>query len=301
MIDFRELEALVWIVRLGSFRKAADHLHITQPSISERMARLEDYLGEQVILRDHRPVMPTLKGRELFRQAEQMLEERQAAVDRFRNPSDYRGVFRLGVVETIAQSWLPDYLTEISQCYPAMTIEMEVDGTPGLQHKLLDHELDLALLMGPVDSDYIINRHLCRYPVSFVAHPDLLEQASGQVMDLLRSTVLLSFSRGSIPYRDLRFQLDEHGLEGARIHCSSSIWTLARLAMAKTGISVMPPIIVREFLERGELMELDVPIPLPDLQFTASWPASYDAALASSLADLAIARSAASNWAEELA
>ncbi|BBI64776.1 hypothetical protein HSBAA_60820 [Vreelandella sulfidaeris] len=45
MLDFKELEAFVWAVRLGSFRKAATRLHLTQPSISERISRLETAVG----------------------------------------------------------------------------------------------------------------------------------------------------------------------------------------------------------------------------------------------------------------
>ncbi|HBJ29022.1 LysR family transcriptional regulator, partial [Cobetia sp.] len=41
MFDFKELEAFVWVVRLGSFRKGATKLHLTQPSISDRINRLE--------------------------------------------------------------------------------------------------------------------------------------------------------------------------------------------------------------------------------------------------------------------
>lgn len=302
MIDFRELEAFVWIVKLGSFGMAAKHLHITQPSISERIARLEGYLGEQVLRRDHRPVMPTLRGRELFRQAENMLEQRQNAVAQFRQPADYQGVFRIGVVETIAQSWLPEFLTEVSRRYPQMTIEMEVDGTPGLRQRLLNHELDLAFLMGPVNSDQIINRKLCLYPMAFVAHPALSpESAISDPRDFLEEAVLLSFSRESIPYRDLKLLLDELFIESPRIHCSSSIWTIARLAMAQSGIGVMPPIIVREELNAGRLVELSLPCRLPHLLFTASWPASYDADLAASISATAVDLTASSPWRGELA
>ncbi|MFC3853600.1 LysR family transcriptional regulator [Salinispirillum marinum] len=300
-MDFRELEAFVWIVKLGSFKHAAEHLHITQPSISERIARLEDFLGEKVLLREHRPVLPTLKGRELFRQAEMMLQERQNAIDNFRAQTDYQGVFRLGVVETIAQSWLPDLLTLLSDRFPAMTIEMEVDGSPGLEKKITTNELDLAFLMGPINHDHIVNRLLCRYPMRFIAHPDFKGMYREDVNDYLEHCVLLSFSRESIPYKDLRFMLAERGIENPRIHCSSSIWTIARLAMAHSGIGVMPPIIVRNELADGRLVKLNLPLHLPNLIFTASWPASYDSWLAEKIARIAHDVAHQAPWGDELA
>ncbi|WP_010628501.1 LysR family transcriptional regulator [Halomonas sp. KM-1] len=62
MLDFKELEAFVWAVRLGSFRKAAMRLHLTQPSISERISRLESSVGEVLLERSARPIQPTALG-----------------------------------------------------------------------------------------------------------------------------------------------------------------------------------------------------------------------------------------------
>lgn len=301
MLEFRELEAFVWIVKLGSFRMAAEHLYVTQPSISERIARLEDQLGEKVLRRDHRPVIPTLKGRELFRQAELMLEQRQSALAHFRSNQDYKGVFRLGVVETVAQSWLPILLTQLSSQYPFMTIELEVEGTPGLRQRLLNHELDLAFLMGPVDSDHIVNKPLSLYPLAFMGHPDLLPEIGSDPKGFLQRSVLLSFARDSIPYRNLKMLMDELSIDNPRIHCSSSIWTIARLAMEKTGVGVIPPIIVRREIHDGRLLQLPLPFTLPHLLFTASWPASYDSVLAENISHHAIELCSTEPWSTELA
>lgn len=299
MIDFKELEAFVWIVKLGSFRKAAEHLYITQPSISERVSRLESQLGEQVIRRDHRPVIPTLKGRELFRQAELMLAQRQSALAQFQDQSNYEGVFRLGVVESVAHSWLPSLLTNLSDMYPKMTLELEVEGTPALRQKLLNHELDLAFLMGPVNSEFIVNRVLCSYPVGFIGHPELFKSCQDNPLIFLKKTVLMTFSRDSVPYRDLVTLMQSIKIKQPRIHCSSSISTLARLAEEKTGVGVIPPIIVRRQINAGELIELPVPYKMPPLLFTASWPASYDADLAARISELAMDLSESEPWGKE--
>ncbi|HET8903682.1 MAG TPA: LysR family transcriptional regulator [Saccharospirillum sp.] len=301
MIEFRELEAFVWIVKLGSFRMAADHLHVTQPSISERIARLESALGEQVLRRDHRPVIPTLKGRELFRRAASLLEQRQSVLDQFQVDDDFAGIFRLGVAETIAQSWLPELLNSLSLKYPQMVIELEVEGTPGLAQKLVNHELDLAFLMGPVASDHIVNRTLCEYPLNFITHPDLVAQCLSAPEKSLSELVLLTFARESIPYRDLKLLLDELGIQQPRVYCSSSGWTIARLAMAKTGIGVFSPIIVRQELTENRLAIVDLPFSLPNLRFTASRPALIDASLADTITGLAMEISTSQSWKSELA
>ncbi len=301
MIEFRELEAFVWIVKLGSFRMAAEHLHVTQPSISERIARLEGALGEQVLRRDHRPVIPTLKGRELFRRASSLLEQRQSVLDQFQVDHEFAGVFRLGVAETIAQSWLPELLNQLSIKYPRMVIELEVEGTPGLSQKLINHELDLAFLMGPVTSDHLVNQTLCEYPLKFIVHPELVEFCLSAPEASLRESVLLTFARESIPYRDLKLLLDELGIKQPRVYCSSSGWTIARLAMAKTGIGVFSPIIVRQELMEKRLAVIEMPFNLPNLRFTATRPSGLDSGLADVIIDLAMQISTSAGWRHELA
>ena len=104
MFDFKELEAFVWVVRLGSFRKVAARLHLTQPSISDRITRLETAVGESLLDRGARPVQPTLRGREFYVHAERLLNNREEALQLFQNQEDFSGTLRLGVIETIAHS-----------------------------------------------------------------------------------------------------------------------------------------------------------------------------------------------------
>lgn len=287
MFDFKELEAFVWIVRLGSFRMAARYLHLTQPSISDRISRLEETLGDKVLERTQRPIQPTLRGRELFRQAEQMLYARQRAMELFRTQSDFKGAFHLGVVETIAHSWLPSFLTELSRRFPAMTLELEVDTTPRLQQRLAAHELDLAFLMGPVQSEGILSQFLCKNPVGFIAHPEILAEYQRDAEDLLQRYPLITFSRDSHPYRELQNLLHDSGQEQVKVHCSSSLWTIVRLTQERFGIGMIPPIIVADELTRGELVLLNLDLHPPALSFTASWPNSHDAHIAESVVQLA--------------
>jgi DNA-binding transcriptional LysR family regulator len=63
-MNFRQLEALYWIVRLGSFHAAARHLKTSQPAISARIREMEQQLGVTLFDRSGRKVRPTPKGHE---------------------------------------------------------------------------------------------------------------------------------------------------------------------------------------------------------------------------------------------
>ncbi len=70
----KQLEALIWVADLGSFRKAAAHLNTTQPNISSRIAGLEKTLGLSLMQRDTGSVQLTAKGAEIVAQARVVLQ-----------------------------------------------------------------------------------------------------------------------------------------------------------------------------------------------------------------------------------
>ena len=65
-MNFKRLETFIWVATLGSFRKAAEHQHTTQPAISNRIAALEDELGVRLFERESGHSKLTSKGQELL-------------------------------------------------------------------------------------------------------------------------------------------------------------------------------------------------------------------------------------------
>lgn len=288
MFDFKEIEAFVWIVRLGSFRLAAQHLHLTQPSISDRIARLEGFVGGPLLDRAQRPIQPTPKGRQFYHHAQHMLETRQEAMTMLEANNPFQGVLRLGVVETIAHSWLPAFIAELANRFPDMTLQLEVDGTPGLANRLLNRQIDMAFTLGPVDAQDILSRPLCHYATGLIATPQLGFSAQTFTLEALArtGTPLITFASDSRPYRELQSLLHQQRLERIKLHCSGSVWTIVRLALDGIGVGAIPPRIVKQEIARGELITL--PCDLPRLDFAASWPQHIDKALADGVIDLAI-------------
>ena len=141
MLDFKELDAFVWAVKLGSFRKAAARLHITQPSVSERISRLESTVGELLLERSARPIQPTMRGREFFLHAERMLAQRDEALKLFDSEEDFSAPLRLGTIETIAHSWFPRFMQRLTERYPKLLIQLTVDYSPAPHDPSIGHQL----------------------------------------------------------------------------------------------------------------------------------------------------------------
>ncbi|ART63657.1 LysR family transcriptional regulator [Kushneria marisflavi] len=286
MFDFKEIEAFVWIVRLGSFRLAARHLHLTQPSVSDRIARLESLVGEPLLDRTQRPIKPTPRGRQFHRHALVLMEARQEAMAMLALATPFQGTLRLGVVESIAHSWLPRFLAELARRFPEMTLELEVDSSPGLAKKLHDRDLDMAFLMGPVNTPEVLNRFLCHYKMGLIASPDLGIDPVDFSLQQVSELALITFARDSRPYRELGNLLHHQHLTHLKLHCSGSVWTIVRMTLDGIGIGAIPPRLVHDELVQSRLIEL--PIELPELEFTASWPRHLDTSLADGVAELAI-------------
>ena len=150
MIELRNIETFFWVATLGSFRAASDKLNTTQPAVSQRIASLEADLGVRLFERDSRGVKLTAKGHELLSHAERMLQVRRDMFEAAREQNVMTGTVRIGVAETIVQTWLPTLIELVHASYPALVLEIEVDTTHVLRSHLMSRQIDLAFLMGPV-------------------------------------------------------------------------------------------------------------------------------------------------------
>ncbi|WP_435655895.1 LysR family transcriptional regulator [Brucella pituitosa] len=288
MIDFRTLETFWWVVTLGSFNGAAVKLGTTQPAVSQRIALLEQDFGVQLIVRDRRNVVPTAPGRKLMSYAERVMSMKTEMLTTISNPKAIGGVLRLGVTETIVHSWLPDLIRRVSYVYPNLDLEIQSDITFTMRTKLLNQELDLAFVMGPLNDSVLENRFLCDYPVAFIASPRLKVPKPATVSDLAQFRIM-TFPRKTQPYEVLRTIFNESNLPPVRIHSSNALMTLVPLALEGLGVIVVPPIIVEKQLRSGELEIIPtVDAEIPDVSFTATWMNSPDSMASELVADLAV-------------
>jgi DNA-binding transcriptional LysR family regulator len=287
-MEFKALETFIWISRLGSFRAAAERLNTTQPSVSSRIAALERELGTRVFDRSGRRATLTRKGRDLVLYADRLLALRNEILTAVADPAAVQGTVALGVVETIAHTWLPKLIERVAQTYPAISLELDVDISVNLRERLVACELDAAFLMGPISRPEIVNLPLSNFPLSWLASPKRGLAGRTLTLDELGHVPIITFPRHSRPHMDLEALF--HGTNvRPRIHSSSSLATIVRMAVDGIGVCALPVDIVRSELQRGELCILESPVRLPDLYFTASFPADSDSFLVHAMCDLAVA------------
>lgn len=288
MIDLRNIETFFWVATLGSFRAASEKLCTTQPAVSQRIASLESDLGVRLFERDARGVILTAKGSELLSHAERMLQMRQDMMEAARAQNVMSGTVRIGVVETIVQTWLPALIEHVHAAYPALVLQIDVDTTHVLRAQLLARQIDVAFLMGPVRESRVENIPLCAYPLAWVASPRLDLGPEPISLERIGRLPVITYPSSSAPYRVVQDMLLRAGVTAPRMYGSASLAMVVRMTLDCIGTSVIAPVFLDGELSRGELRLLNVQAePLPDLAFTATWVQGPDSHAARTIAQLA--------------
>ncbi len=287
MLDFRSIETFLWVVKLGSFRAAAQRLNTTQPAISQRIAQLEREMGVKLLNRDHRVASPTPSGRQMLDYAEKLIGLRSQMVAEVGERAAMRGVLRLGVAETIVHTWLPRLIKSVNSTYPNLSLEIEVDITPNLSARLLAQEIELAFVLGPISASGVQSRVLCDYPVGFVASPSLGVGNGPLALQELARFPIITFARKTQPYEAVRAVFNRPDLPPIRLHASASLATVIHMAIEGLGIAVIPAAIVENELSDGRMQLLNTDLNMTPRTFAASWLASPDAVAVERVADLA--------------
>ncbi|MBO4221187.1 LysR family transcriptional regulator [Bradyrhizobium neotropicale] len=287
MLDFRSIETFLWVVKLGSFRGAAQRLNTTQPAISQRIAQLERELGVKLLNRDHRVASPTPSGRQMMVYAEKLIGLRSEMMAEIGDRSAMRGVLRLGVAETIVHTWLTRLVKSVNEVYPNLSLEIEVDITPNLSARLLAQEIELAFVVGPLSASGVQSRVLCDYPIGFLASPALGLGNGPVARHELARFPIITFPRKTVPYESVRAVFERPDLPPIRLHASASLATVIHMAIEGLGIAVIPSAIVANELADGRLQLLETDIKMAPLTFNANWLTSPDIAAVERVADLA--------------
>ena len=195
------------------------------------MQSLENELRVPLFERGPGTLMLTKHGTLLMSYAEQMLFVEEEIKARVANPSEAEGLFRVGAAETIAQSWLPDFLKAFSEHYPRVNLDLTVDISLNLRGALLDRGLDLAFLMGPVSEFSVENVALPPFDLHWY-------RGKSNPQTDLSAIPVISYSSKTRPYRELMSELSRRIGPKARVFTSASL--SASLKMIAAGIAVGP-------------------------------------------------------------
>ncbi|OED40902.1 LysR family transcriptional regulator [Chromatiales bacterium (ex Bugula neritina AB1)] len=268
-MNFEQLRTFLVVARHGGIRRASEQIHISQPAVTARIRNLEKTLNVTLFDRSSSGMMITKRGEALLKYAEQYLQLgeliQRDVVDT--GSADLR--MRVGVSETIVQSWLPEFVSNMRCVYENLEIEISVDISINLRKALLARSLDLAILMGPVSEYSVNNVRLPEFPLCWycASNADLSETPQ----ELFRNTPVVTFARNTRPYRELKNELFNRYGPGISFFPSSSLSASLRLVAAGLGIAALPVDLENSHLGTESVRKFSLDWTPSPLSFTASY------------------------------
>ena len=153
-MNLEQLTGFAMIAELGHFTRAAERLHLAQPSLSRQIASLERELGVELFHRVRGNVALTAAGERLLPIARRMLADADTARGEMAELAGLRrGRVRLGATPTLCTNLVVDVLAEFRRRYPGIDIEILERGSRSLISALTEGALDLALIVTSVSSE----------------------------------------------------------------------------------------------------------------------------------------------------
>ncbi len=202
-MELTHLKYFVAVAHELHFRKAAEHLNVSQAPLSQQIARLEDELGVKLFERTSRVVRLTDAGRLFLEEAETILKRAVHAVERMEQfASGGSGSLSIGYNEPALNTFLPEALFRFGKEYPGMELQLHEMETEAQLNALRSGEIDIGILrpfgydLDEFESRFIFSENyvLAMNP----SHP--LAQKRNLTIKMLDGQALLLFVRNVNPF-----------------------------------------------------------------------------------------------------
>ena len=160
-MELQQLRYLVAVAESRSFTGAARFCHVTQPTLSHQIRKLEEELGEPLLQRRKKGAYLTSLGERIFRHAQEILnnvESVQQAASAFSDR--VQGLLKIGIIPTIAPYLVPGLLRRSQKRYPGITFQITEETTDHLLASITSGAMDLAILSPPIADDRVQTQDL---------------------------------------------------------------------------------------------------------------------------------------------
>lgn len=274
MTTLRQLRYLVALSEELHFRRAAERVHVTQPTLSAQIQELEKKLDAPLVERGSARVMLTPLGREISERARRVLSDVQDIADLAASSHHgFDGTIRLGVPPTLGPYLLPHMIPDLHTRYPNLRLYVREGKPSELQSQLQSGEFDLVISPLPiVQADLEMDR-MFREPLRVVAAPDHPLASKDTVLrsDLSGQNVL-ALERGHHLHDQVSRLCEDFGATLLRDYEGTSLDTLRLMAGMGVGLAFLPALYVRsEISGRSEVAVLNLNAPNLFRQIGLTW------------------------------
>lgn len=252
MPSVRQLEYLVAVAEHRHFRRAAESVGVSQPTLSAQLTAMEDELGAQLVERSRSSVIVTPLGNEILAIARRIIRDVQEIKDAAAGRrGQLAGIIRLGLPPTIGPYLLPRMVPRIHKAYPDLKLYVREEVPQELPMRLQNGEHDVIIAPVPLHSKELVSVALFREPLHLVVPADGTMAAKALVERReLRGQQVLTLEAG----HQLREQVEaicaDFGADLQTNFEGTSLDTLRQMVGMGMGLAFLPGLYVQVALGR---------------------------------------------------
>lgn len=253
-VSLRQLEYFIAVAESGSFRRAADKLHVSQPTLTAQIASMENSLGAKLFERNRTGTAQSSLGRELLRHARRVIEEYRGLVDSAASlVGGPAGTFRFGVTPSMGPYLLPHVLPDIHREFAAVKFYLR-EGLPrALQEDLTSGQYDFIITPLPAALENVTVEPLFREQLKLVVPSD--HRLAGRTRitrnDMIGEEVL-TLQDHDVLHMHIQRLCDHLGAEVNRQYEGTSLDTLRQMVTMGMGLAFLPALYIHAEIRPGE-------------------------------------------------
>ena len=277
MPTLTQLEYILAVDRERNFSRAARSCHVSQPSLSSMIKKLEKELGTLIFDRNQTPITPTDMGIEIIAQARIVLSE-ASKLQHIANQGrkEPRGDFHLGVIPTLAPYMIPRFAGAYARSFPKVNLKISEMKTETIIRNLETDEIDAGLLVTPLHQKGILEATLFFEPFHvYVSDDHDLYGKSIIKEDELEQDSLWLLEEGHC-FRDQALNVCSTREGASRISnlqlTSGNLTTLVQLIQRHSGYTLLPEMATYELSQeqRKSLRPFAPPTPTREISLVYS-------------------------------
>jgi DNA-binding transcriptional LysR family regulator len=258
IIDLHKLRIFVTVARVASFTRAAERIHMTQPTVSQQIAILEQSIGTQLIERDTRHLSLTPAGHVLLKHAEQILAMASQAVEETRSAAGLADrTLRIGVGHTLATYLLPDLLRRYRSLHSGYHTRITVGNTAELLTLVAHGDIDVALVGSPAEHPELETQPFMEDRLLVIVAPDDPWAGRAYIEPFeLRKRTLLTREPGSALHASVARILGTDVLASESVIVLGETEAIKRSVEAGLGVALIQGLAVEREIEAKRLAAL---------------------------------------------
>ena len=265
-MTLQQIEYMLAVYRYKHFAKAAEFCHVTQPTLSAMIQKLEEELGIRIFDRKQQPVGPTPIGKQILAQGREVLlsaRKLKEIVEEAKH--SLLGTFRIGILPTIAPYLIPRFFPQLMKKYPDMDVRITEMQTEEIKKALRHGDIDVGILALLDDMDAFDDTHLFYEQFfAYVSREDALYRHQVIRTTDLKGEYLWLLDEGHCFSDQLvKFCQLKGASQSKKAYSLGSIETFMRMVESGKGVTFIPELSILQLNENQKEMVRPFAIPIP--------------------------------------